>query len=74
MNKIKSVLLTKGLKQKWLASQLGKSFNIVNGYVQNRHQPSLETLKRISEILDVDVIELIEPTKRQKNTNDAEIL
>ena len=48
MNKIKLVLDKKGIKQKWLAEQLGKSFNMVNSYVQNRTQPSIETLYKIA--------------------------
>lgn len=60
MNRIKVVLEKKGIKQVWLAEQLGKSFNTVNGYVQNRHQPSLETLFKIGEILQIDPKELLE--------------
>ena len=59
MNRIKEVLDTKGIKQTWLAEQLGKSDNMVNAYVQNRQQPRLEDLYRIAEILGVDVKELI---------------
>ncbi len=59
MNKIKLVLDKKGIKQKWLAEQLGKSFNMVNSYVQNRTQPNLETLYKIALILDVEVNELL---------------
>lgn len=59
MNRIKAVLEEKGIKQKWLAEQLGKSYNMTNSYVQNRTQPSLEVLYRIAEILDVDVKELL---------------
>jgi putative transcriptional regulator len=59
MNRIKEVLEEKGIKQKWLAEQLGKSYNMVNGYVQNRQQPRLEVLNEIAEILDTDVKELI---------------
>jgi putative transcriptional regulator len=44
MNRIKEVLKQKGIKQIWLADKLGKSYNMVNGYVQNRQQPSLEDL------------------------------
>ena len=51
MNRIKEVLEEKGIKQVWLAEKLGKSFNMVNSYVQNRTQPSLEVLYRIAEIL-----------------------
>ena len=63
MNRIKEVLEQKGIKQVWLADQLGKSYNIVNGYVQNRSQPSVEILYKIAEILDVDVKELLISTK-----------
>lgn len=59
MNKIKLVLDNKGIKQKWLAEQLGKSFKRVNFYVQNRTQPNLETLYKIASILDVEVNELL---------------
>lgn len=44
MNRIKEVLEQKGIKQKWLAEQLGKSYNMVNSYARNRRQPSIETL------------------------------
>jgi putative transcriptional regulator len=59
MNRIKEVLTEKGIKQTWLAEKLGKSYNMVNSYCQNRRQPSLEILNVISKILDVDVVELI---------------
>lgn len=61
MNRIKIVLEQKGIKQKWLAEKLGKSFNMVNSYVQNRTQPSIETLYKIASILDVEVDELLYP-------------
>ena len=63
MNKIKEILKTKGIKQTWLADRLGKSYNMVNGYVQNRRQPSLEDLYKISEILDIDIKELLASNK-----------
>lgn len=66
MNRIKEVLEQKGIKQTWLAKKLGKSYNMVNAYVQNRQQPRLESLMEIAEILDVDVKELIISTKEQK--------
>lgn len=64
MNRIKDVLEEKGIKQKWLAEKLGKSYNMVNGYVQNRQQPRLEILYEIAKILDVEVDELL--VKRDK--------
>jgi transcriptional regulator with XRE-family HTH domain len=64
MNRIKAILEQKGIKQKWLAKELGKSYNMVNAYAQNRQQPRLEILNEIATILDVDVRELIEPTMK----------
>ena len=63
MNRIKEVLEEKGIKQKWLAEKLGKSYNMVNGYVQNRQQPKLEILFKIAEILGVKPQDLIKETK-----------
>jgi len=63
MNRIKDVLKQKGIKQTWLAEKLDKSYNMVNGYVQNRQQPRLEVLNEIAEILDVDVRKLIVSNK-----------
>lgn len=66
MNRIKEVLEKKGIKQIWLSEQLGKSYNMVNSYVQNRRQPSIECLYEIAEILDIDVKDLIISNKENK--------
>ena len=63
MNRIKEVLEEKGIKQTWLAKKLDKSYNMVNGYVQNRQQPRLEVLSEIAEILNVDIKELLVSSK-----------
>lgn len=63
MNRIKEVLKSKGIMQKWLSEKLGKSYNMVNSYVQNRRQPSIEDLYKIPEILDVSVKDLIVDNK-----------
>ena len=65
MNRIKEVLDRKGIKQTWLAEKLGKSYNMVNSYVQNRQQPRLEVLHDIAKILEVDVVELIVSSKKK---------
>lgn len=67
MNRIKEVLEEKGIKQTWLAERLGKSYNVVNGYVQNRQQPRLEVLYEIAKILDVEVKELLIELKSKKD-------
>ena len=59
MNRIKEVLEEKGIKQTWLADKLGKSYNMVNAYSQNRQQPRIEVLYKIAELLNVDVRELL---------------
>ena len=59
MNRIKEVLEQKGIKQVWLADQLAKSYNIVNGYVQNRSLPSIEVIYKIADILNVSVKDLL---------------
>jgi len=63
MNRIKEVLEQKGKKQIWLAKELGKSYNMVNSYAQNRRQPSIELLYEIGEILKVDAKELLVSSK-----------
>lgn len=59
MNRIKTVLAEKKIKQTWLASELGKSYNMVNGYVSNRRQPSIEVLYQIAKLLQVDAKDLL---------------
>ena len=67
MNRIKEVLIEKGIKQKWLSDRLGKSYNMVNAYVQNRQQPRLEVLYQIADILDVSVKDLIIDNSNSEN-------
>ena len=67
MNLIKEVLEEKVIKQKWFAEQLRKSYNIVNGYVQNRQQPRIEVLYEIAEILGVNVKELLIDSEIKKD-------
>ncbi len=69
MNRIKEVLEEKGLTQTWLSEKLKKSFNMVNSYVQNRRQPSIEILYSIADILDVDAKELLVTKKVNGKTN-----
>lgn len=63
MNRIKEILESKGIKQTWLSDKLDKSYNMINSYVQNRRQPSIEDLYKISEILEVDVKDLLVSNK-----------
>ncbi len=65
MNCIKQILDNQGRSQRWLADKLGKSYNMINAYVQNRQQPRVETLYEIAEILSVDVKELLVSNKME---------
>ena len=61
------MLVDKGIKQTWLAVQLGKSYNIVNVYVQNRQQPRIEVLYDLAKILDVNVKDLLIDNDNKKD-------
>ena len=63
MNRIKKVLKDQGRTQTWLANRIEKSYVVVNNYCNNNAQPSIEVLKKIASLLDVDIRELLMPTK-----------
>lgn len=66
INRIKAVLAEKQLTSKWLAERLGKSENTISKWCSNKVQPSLKNLVEIAKILDIDVRELIVPTKESR--------
>lgn len=57
------MLAEKNIAYKWLAEKMKKSLTTVSRWCNNEMQPSLETLVEISKQLDVDVRELLNPTK-----------
>lgn len=59
LNRIKFVLVEKGISQTQLAKDLGKSLSSVNAYCCNRTQQSLDVLKQIADILSVNMKDLI---------------
>ncbi|MCA0959718.1 helix-turn-helix transcriptional regulator [Muricauda ruestringensis] len=63
MNRIKEVLKEQGRTQTWLSEQIEKSYVVVTNYCNNNAQPSIEILRKIANILDVDVRVLLVPTK-----------
>jgi transcriptional regulator with XRE-family HTH domain len=62
-NRIKVVLAEKSLTNKKLAQALGITVQTVSRWCTNEMQPSIETLYRIAAYLDIDVRELLIPTK-----------
>ncbi len=63
LNRIKVTLVEKRKTGKWLAEQLGKSTCSVSKWCSNSIQPDLATLNKIAELLNVDVRDLITPSK-----------
>lgn len=63
INRVKEVLVGNGMSQKELAEKLGKNPNTIASICNNKSQPHLKDLKRIAKILDVDIRELLLPTK-----------
>ena len=59
LNQLKLVLVKKKKTNKWLAEQLNVNQITVSKWCTNTSQPDLATLKRISELLDVNVSEII---------------
>ena len=63
INRLKVVLVEKKRTSKWLAEQLGKDPATSSKWCTNRAQPGLETLVEITEVLDVEVGELLRNNK-----------
>ena len=63
LNRIKVVLVEQQKTGKWLAEQLGKSTCTVSKWCSNTIQPDLATLDKIATLLNVDIRELIAPSK-----------
>ncbi|HEX7756153.1 MAG TPA: helix-turn-helix transcriptional regulator [Niabella sp.] len=63
-NRIKIVLLENEKSNIWLAEELGVSRTTVSKWCTNDNQPTVETLFKIAEVLDVDVCELLVTGKK----------
>lgn len=63
INRLKIVLAEKKKTNRWLANQLGKDEGTVSKWCTNTMQPNLETLRETAMLLDVNVTELLWPTK-----------
>ena len=58
INSLKLLLVEKKKTSKWLSEQLGITPSTVSKWCTNTSQPDMETLARISKLLDVSVVEL----------------
>jgi len=66
INRIKEVLQEKHKTNKWLSEQLDVNYVTVSRWCTNVYQPNLDTLRRIAELLDVDIKDLLNSTKDNK--------
>ncbi len=63
-NRIKIVLLEKERTNKWLAETLGLSHTAISKWCTNDNQPTVESLFKIAEVLEVGVCELLVTQKK----------
>lgn len=66
INRIKGALADTGKKGAWLAEQLGKDPVTVSKWCTNTTQPDLQTLDKISELLQIDIKDLLVSNKENK--------
>lgn len=64
LNRLKVVLVEKKRTGVWLAEQLGVTPVTVSKWCNNITQPTLPTLDRIAELLEIDSTELLKTQKR----------
>jgi len=65
INRLKVVLAEKEIAQKELAQRVNKAPNTITRICNNESQPTLGFLREISLALDVDIRELLIPTKEK---------
>lgn len=63
LNRLKVILAEKQKTGKWLAEHLEKSNCTVSKWCSNSVQPDLPTLKKIADLLNVDIKDLLRSTK-----------
>ena len=59
VNRIKIVLFEKNRTSKWLSEQMGVTPSTVSKWCTNVSQPDLNSMLKISDLLQVDIRELI---------------
>ena len=68
LNRIKAALAETGHTGKWLAEQLGKDPVTVSKWCTNTSQPDLYTLNEISNLLSIDMRELLNKSRQLAST------
>lgn len=63
INRLKVVLVEQKKTGRWLAEQLGKDPATISKWCNNKTQPSLEVLRKMASLLNVDVKDLLLSSK-----------
>jgi len=66
INRIKVVLAEKQRTNHWLAQQVGKDDTTISKWCTNSSQPSIEMFLQIAECLDVDLLDLLTTSIKEK--------
>jgi len=64
-NSLKEILEKRGLKQKWLAEQIGIDKRTMSNIISNRYNTSLEVALKISEILEIKIDDIFKLDKQE---------
>lgn len=64
-NRIKAILADHKKTNRWLAEYLNVSENTISRWCSNKGQPSLAQLGKIAIALNVDIRDLLRPTKQE---------
>ena len=59
INRLKLILVEKKKTSKWLADELGVNPSTVSKWCTNSSQPDLATVLKITDLLEIDIKELI---------------
>jgi transcriptional regulator with XRE-family HTH domain len=70
INRLKVILVERNKTGKWLAETLNRDVATISRWCSNVKQPSLETLAKIADLLNVDIRDLLVSTKRKSKTNE----
>lgn len=70
INRLKVVLAEKKRTNKWLCEQLNVNPSTVSKWCTNSSQPDLETLIKISHLLNVELSDLVNKQYIENLTND----
>lgn len=73
INRLKVVLAEKKRTNKWLCEQLNVNPSTVSKWCTNSSQPDLETLVKISHLLDVELGDLVNKKIHKFSANKSSI-